>query len=101
MLENIEDERLRKQLKFFFRFLKDNGIYSAYKRNILNPKTYNQVQIQDNNWSLEKCARKYGVDKLITMLISWRNTKEGYDYWLKKHVKFVIKFRKKFNYDDL
>jgi hypothetical protein len=99
MLENIKDERLRKQLKFFFRFLKENGIYSAYKRNIFNPKTYNQFQKHDKNWSLEKCARKHGVDTLITMLISWCNTKEGYDYWMRKHVKFVTKFRKKFNYD--
>ena len=96
MLENIEDERLRKQLKFFFRFLKENGIYSAYRKYINNPKTYNGYQKTHKKWTLEKCAAENGVGMLITMLISWSNTKEGYNFWCQKHIKFGQKFNKKF-----
>lgn len=100
MWENIKSEELKIKLKFFFRFLKDNGIYSAYKRNIFNPKTYNQFQKQDKNWSLEKCARKHGVDTLITMLIAWDKTKEGYNYWCNLHCKYLKEYSIKFQYYD-
>lgn len=100
MFENVESEQLKKEIKFFFRFLKENGIYSAYKKYIFNPKTQNQYQKHHPNWSIRKCAISDGTKKLITMLITWDRTKEGYDYWYKWHCKFLREFSSKFEKYD-
>ena len=100
MWENIKSEELKIKLKFFFRFLKENGIYSAYKKYINNPKTYNGYQKTHKKWTLEKCAAETGVKTLITTLISWTETKEGYDYWRRMHCKYLVEYNRKFQYYD-
>lgn len=89
-------ENYNERKKFFFRFLKDNGIYAAYRKYIFNPKTYNVYQTTTSNWSFDKCAEKYGMLCMLSMLITWDETREGYEYWSKLNKKYKEEFRKKF-----
>ena len=87
-INNLQDE-----LKFFFRFLKENGIYTAYLRNIFNPKYYNSFQKNnEKDWTMEKCAERFGTSALITMLMIWDKTPEGDYFWRDKHRKLQKEF---------
>lgn len=92
-----KDYRCRK--RFFLRFLKENGVYSAYKRYISSPKTYNQFQKTTVNWTFDKCAKKHGMINMVSMLITWHRTKEGYDFWQNLHCKFRSMYEEEF-YND-
>ena len=84
--------------KFFFRFLKENGIYSPYIKYIRCPKTYNCFQRDNKNWTFDKCAEKHGFRFILSMLISWCETKEGHDFWSELNNKYIQKYTENFGY---
>ena len=76
-------------IKFFKRFLKENGVYSRYKRYIRDKKTFNGYQKQHSSgWTFEEAVKDIGdIRFMITRLILWSNTKEGFEYWENLHRK--------------
>ena len=90
------DAKYIKQKKFFFRFLKENGVYSAYIKYIRNPKTYNFWQREYPNWTFDSCAMSNGMNNMVSVLITWDSTDEGYNFWNRLSIKFNKEFRIKF-----
>ena len=74
-------EELLPQVKFFTRYLKERGLFAAYKNYVRNPKTYNQFQKNYPNWSFKEAVSNFGVKNLVSRLVSWGMTKEGANYW--------------------
>ena len=91
-----KDSLYAEKRKFFLRFLKEKNIYSKYKRYIHNKDYYNVAQKESNDWSFDKVAREYGMHRMISMLIIWDATPEGYWYWYDLHNEYQSKYSKKF-----
>lgn len=89
-------EEYKKRKKFFFRFLKENGVYPRYLRYIKSLVTYNSFQKETQDWTFDKCAKLCGMSLMITILISWSKTPEGRDFWEKLHLKYVKEYAEKF-----
>ena len=97
MFKDMEKDSLyAEKKKFFLRFLKEKNIYSKYKRYIHNKNYYNVVQKGNHDWSFDEVAHKYGIYRMVSMLISWDATPEGYWYWHNLHSEFMNKYSKKF-----
>lgn len=92
----MTDEEYKKRKKFFLRFLKENGVYSRYIRYIKSPVTYNGFQKENQDWTFDKCAKLYGMNLMITRLISWRKTPEGHDFWENLQKRYIKKYTRKF-----
>jgi len=92
----VTDEEYKKRKKFFFRFLKENGVYSRYIRYIKSPVTYNCFQKKNQDWTFDKCAKLYGMNLMMTRPILWRKTPEGEYFWEKLHLKYVKEYAEKF-----
>ncbi len=93
----INEEQFKKEKKAFIRFLKEHGAYSVYKKNIKKPNLYNMVKKDHPDWSFDKIAKKYGTQRMITMLFVWDKTKEGYKFWDSLHKKWIIEHSKNFS----
>ena len=91
---NLDEIKFKMRKRFFFRFLKENGLYHSYYKYIHSRKTYNGFQKRYANWTWDMCASCYGVKSMISMLIAWDKTDEGYEYWADKHDKFQQKLNK-------
>ena len=91
-------EELIEELKFLKRYLKEHGAYVAYKRNIRNKRCFNGWQRNTPLWSLKDAVEFFGVRPLITRLMVWDKTKEGWAYWntLCKH--FYQSYDEKFEH---
>ena len=90
------NNKYKEKKRFLIRFLKENGLYSAYRRYIHSKKTYNVYQKETPNWSFDDCALSNDMSVMISRLIVWDKTKEGYEFWHKLHLKFNDEYRKKF-----
>jgi hypothetical protein len=90
-------------IKFFKRFLKEHGVYSKYRRYIRDKKTFNGFQMQHSDgWAFEGAVKEIGdIRLMITRLISWSCTKEGFTYWEKLHKKLRIEYNNRHpEYDE-
>ena len=85
-----------KQKYFFFRFLKEKNAFSKYMKYIHCGKYDNVVQMDCLNWDFDSVAKKLGMTEMITSLIMWSSTPEGYRYWLALHTEFKEKFHQTF-----
>ena len=94
--QNKTYEELLPQVKFFIRYLKEKNLYAKYRKNIKNPKTYNQFQKSIPNWSFKLAVSTFGVANLISRLMAWAKTEEGSNYWLSIHNDFKDAFKKEF-----
>lgn len=92
-MDIVKDNKLKKDAKILFRFLKDNGVYAKYRKYVFSPKTYN-LQKDCPSWSFENTLKNYGLNSMITILITWDNTDEGYKFWFDLHKKFESYVRK-------
>ena len=90
----VKDERLKEEAKILFRFLKDYGAYMKYRKYIFCPNTYNIVQKDNPDWSFENTLKTYGLDNMVTILITWDKTDEGFEFWADLHAKFRNYVRK-------
>lgn len=98
-----KDAGFDEDIKFFKRFLKEHGIYSKYKRYIRDRKTFNGFQKQHSDgWTFEEAVKDIGdIRLMITRLISWSSTKEGFTYWEKLHKKLRIEYNNRHpEYDE-
>ena len=86
-MSNMEDE-VKIDAKIFFRFLKEEGIFSSFLRYFNNPAVFNQVRENYPNKNIYFFIRCYHATYLITILINWSRTYEGHDFWQSKHDKF-------------
>ena len=90
----------KEQKRFFIRFLKENNVYGKYVRYIRNKKYYNcyqkNLEAEGKYWSFDACALKSGMQCMVSMLISWDRTPEGFDFWNRLSEKFKTEFRKRF-----
>ena len=90
----VKDERLKEEAKILFRFLKDYGAYMKYRKYIFCPNTYNRVQKDNPDWSFENTLKTYGLYNMVTILITWDKTDEGFEFWADLHAKFRNYVRK-------
>jgi hypothetical protein len=74
-------EELTEELKFLKRYLKEHGAYVAYKRNIRNKRCFNGWQKCTPMWAFKDAVEFFGVRPLISRLMVWTQTKEGWGYW--------------------
>jgi len=91
----------KERLNFLFRFLKENGVYHKYKKNINDKKIQNNYQYEYPNNSLIDCGNDNGFENLITMLFVWDKTKEGYDFWYDIHTLFKKQYTEEFGGQEL
>lgn len=93
-------EEMIKELKFFKRYLKEHGAYAAYRRNIRSKRCFNGWQNSTPIWSFKEAVEFFGVRPLITRLMVWDKTKEGWEYWnnLCKH--FYQLYDEKFRHKE-
>ena len=74
-----------------------------YRKYIRNRKTFNCFQKQHSNgWTFEEAVKEIGdISLMITRLISWSSTKEGFGYWQILHNKLRSEYRSKHpEYDE-
>lgn len=90
-----KDVSFSKDIKFFKRFLKEHGIYSSYRRYIRNKGTFNGYQKQHTEgWTFEGAVKEIGdISFMITRLIAWSHTEEGYEFWQNLHKKLRNEYR--------
>lgn len=70
------------ELKYLTSFLKENDCYYQYIKN------YNNYS---NEYYMPLTILKYSYN-LINNAFVWRETNEGFDYWEKKHEKWLDNF---------
>lgn len=75
-----------KNLRLFFRFLKNNDVYRQYLNNIQYSATINHKYVSNKKFTTEffdlaKCNPKI----LINHPFIWRSTQEGYYFWHNIH----------------
>lgn len=91
-------EELTDKVRFLKRYLKEHGAYAAYRRNIHDEKCYKVWQRNYPNWTFKDAVKYFGVRLLITKLIVWNATNEGWDYWNEMHQNFIKLYDEKFRY---
>lgn len=80
MFSEIDKER-RFYIKKFFRFLKENGIYAAYIKNVNNNvdgTSYFNYACQHNFLSFFK---ECPISQWINFSMVWANTPQGHEFW--------------------
>ena len=82
----MEDE-VKKNAKIFFRFLKEEGIFMSFLKYFNNPEVFNELRKIFPTKNIYFFIRCYSAKYLITILIIWSATKEGYGFWQNKHDK--------------
>ena len=83
--------------KFLLRFLKEHGVYSAYKKYIKDENAENGLRKCHPCWVFDDFARSEGIRNMITLLFVWSKTKEGFVFWQNIHKNFLIKYDKWIN----
>ena len=71
--------------KEFVKFLKDNDIYDRFMNN-LYWEVKNQVYHYNKHWySINTLCKDLPRSNYIGSSFSWKQSPEGYDFWLKYH----------------
>ena len=90
---NLDEIKYKMRKRFFFRFLKENNLYALYWKYSHDKKTQNHYQREHlGNWTWDGCAKYYGIQSMMSMLIIWDKTKEGHAFWYGMHNKFLKEF---------
>lgn len=77
-----------KSRKLLFRFLKDNGIYKKFIDYTANPKYYNLQGRCLSTMTINEYIEERGVSDIITEMLTWSETPEGWDFWYRNHEEF-------------
>lgn len=77
-----------KSRKLLLRFLKDNGIYKKFIDYIANPRYYNMQNKCFSAITINEYIEERGVRRIITEMLTWNETPEGWDFWNRKHEEF-------------
>ena len=80
----IKQMKGNKSRKLLLRFLKDNGIYKKFINYIANPRYYNMQSKCFSAITINEYIEERGVSRIITEMLTWRETPEGWDFWDKK-----------------
>ena len=78
-------------IKKFKRFLKEEGAYSAYKRNLhpfFGMYGYNEgLDISTNKTFLNTCR----ISDALYKAFNWESSEQGFDFWYKIYLKWLSK----------
>ena len=78
-------------IKEFKRFLKEEGVYSAYRRNLrpfFGKYGYNEgLDISTNKTFLNTCR----ISDAVYKAFNWESSKQGFDFWYKIYLKWLSK----------
>lgn len=87
----------QEEKKCLLRFLKEKGVYSKFIKYISNSKHYNMQKSYpfNDSYSLDWGLETFGVVCIISSLITWDTTDEGYEFWHTLCKEFDIQMRKK------
>lgn len=77
------------QKKILFRFLKDRGIYRTFLRYIKNPAHANMQREPGFPQTFNEYVGKRGVRYIITEMLNWASTKQGWSFWNDTHGAFL------------
>jgi hypothetical protein len=77
------------QKKILFRFLKDRGIYRTFLRYIKVPAHANMQRKTDFPQTFNEYVEKRGVRYIITEMLHWASTKQGWSFWDNTHSAFL------------
>lgn len=77
------------QKKILFRFLKDRGIYRTFLRYIKNPAYMNLQREPGFPQTFNEYVEKRGVRYIITEMLHWNMTKQGWSFWDNTHSAFL------------
>lgn len=81
-------------VKKFKRFLKEEGVYSAYRRNLrpfFGTYGYNEgLDISTNKTFLNTCR----ISDALYKAFNWESSEQGYDFWYKIYLKWLSKVYK-------
>ncbi len=83
------EDKVKRDAKIFFRFLKEEGVFRSFLRYFNNPVAFNGVRKDYPDKNIYFFIRSYGIRYLITILIFWGATNEGHIFWEEKHKKFL------------
>ena len=69
--------------KFLFRFLKEHGVYRRFLTYIANKRHHNvqRTIITRDTYPIEWCIKRWGATGIISTLLTWDTTKEGFSFW--------------------
>lgn len=76
-------EELKKEFNILTRFLKDNGAYMKFLRYLNDKHIVNNVT--SGRDIFEMIIRNGTTTNIITLMITWDRTKEGYGFWQNLH----------------
>lgn len=103
-MQQYSDEYKSSSKRFLFRFLKEHKIYNKFQDYIHNKSTWNFYQrrcngdftidqaVNDKSYYLYSNSKEYYIG-LLSYLIVWRKTEEGYGFWYKKHNQLLQEWR--------
>jgi hypothetical protein len=81
-------------IKKFKRFLKEEGVYSAYRRNLrpfFGMYGYNEgLDISTNKTFLNTCR----ISDALYKAFNWESSKQGFDFWYEIYLKWLSKVYK-------
>lgn len=81
MMKNLDIKN--NDLHYFFRFLKEKGVYKAYFRDVKkNNSSWSTLNLTYKG-NLSKCLKAYAFSttSLIDRTLDWRKTELGYEKW--------------------
>lgn len=82
--------------KYFLRYLKECGAYTAYLRNIRSTKYPNFYKQHYPSCTFESAAKNNGMQSMISLLFVWSKTPEGHEFWSNINKSYCKDFLKKF-----
>ena len=80
---------ISEQKKILFRFLKDRGIYRTFLRYIKTPAYMNMQREPGFPKTFDEYVEKRGVRYIITEMLIWDRTKQGWSFWDNTHDAFL------------
>ena len=98
MAKNDLDDKLKKELNFLIRYLKEHGVYRKYRYYIYNSYYHNAQTLPGyQSLSFFEILKKHGsAREAISWPIHWRKTDEKDIFWCKLHMDFKKLFDLKF-----
>lgn len=83
-------EELKKEFNILTRFLKDNKAYASFLRYLREKRVANSfLWVNNTHHNIFDIITMYNTTyNIITVMITWDRTKEGYGFWQNLHYQY-------------
>jgi hypothetical protein len=84
------NEELKKEFNILTRFLKDNEAYASFLRYLMDKRVSNNlVWVGKTRHNIfDMIAIRGTTVNIISFMLTWNKTKEGYDFWQNLHSQY-------------